>query len=105
MRCRSVLEVGRQYQQQPDDRHGGADDGEPHNRFGMRDARDQRAFEPVLEPEQANDQGHQTGAAERKQNAQAHQLGKAGEAAPTLRHRLDICIVWFVMCRPGKAIA
>jgi hypothetical protein len=96
MRCRSVLEVGRQYQQQPDDRHGGADDGEPHNRFGMRDARDQRAFEPVLEPEQANDQGYQTGAAERKQNAQAHQLRRDGEAVSTVKCRDIVCIVLLV---------
>jgi hypothetical protein len=69
----------------------------------MRDARKPGTLEPVLEPEQADNQGEQAGAAERKQNAQAHQLWNADKAAGTVGHR-DIACIIVLVTRVGRAM-
>jgi hypothetical protein len=66
------LELAGEDQQQSDDCQGRADYGEACNRLGMRDLRKPEAFEPVFQPEQSDDQTHQSDADEHEVNAQSH---------------------------------
>jgi hypothetical protein len=53
----------------------------------MRDAREARTFEPVFQPEQADDRRHQADADQHKVNSQAHYLGSRLDAVLALKLR------------------